>query len=1615
MEGGGSMRKKQVNVIYKTIQSALLDKDFLKRASLKKKDAAALLEKKNWLSGIDAVLNRKEVSCGAVLSLCENAMLSIAGKTPGKGWLPYIYDYIIKGIYGGRGDIILGEIPEGAVLLYLEVLRIFLREEKEHLPHERTRDFAFATAEELTNSPYLEQYIRFLTAFQQEYVYELMRIGREVMPFDTLAHVAGVHHIAMHVGRQLAKAGVPVDLGLLSGSAAGHDIGKYGCRDIEMKRIPYLHYYYTDLWFRSHGLSEIGSIAANHSTWDLELENLPVESLILIYADFRVKNNGYQNGKEIMGFFSLEDSFRVILEKLDNVDDAKEKRYRHVYSRLQDFEAYMESLGVNTDLTKESLAPVSEKEPALLTIGETVDVFKNMAVEHNIRLMYKLSRDVSFGETLEAARSTRDWKDSRAYLNIFSEYHTYMSQKQKQMVCAFLYELMIHREGDIRRQAADLLGMLIARYDIEYAKELPAGAVLVLDEVDSFALWGKYLELIINPDHKMTDRHRRWLGYGLKRVVHTLAENCRRKDGEKYISLLLAYYEKTDWAEETAFILIDTMEYILRQELSEAGRKRLLSFLKAYACHPHPEIRGAVLLVLKRMEFTGFEEEILSIAASVPTEGNTSLEFLQYCIAERLRGLERFRYLPAERIWEAEEVVSDIFLDNLKAATPWKLKIIHIELLYERIRRGKSMPKLHAAAHLSNLLKVSEQVTVRHFAGETLVRLAPFLSWDQLNEVTIELMKGLEIGAFEFSKYIPEYLGRFVMYLHPRELDEFLLDLHRLLISTNDRVAGVALDTLGVMLRSYGDYKERFGETEEIYQTRKKQMLGMLLRGCSSYQENVSREAFYVAGHELFAAEGLSMEEKKEFFAILSKKLLTLSAGHEKSELTFFNDTMTWNHIYRFLSGYLFEKGGFSFEEPKKVAFFPGTYDPFSMGHKEIAREIRDMGFIVYLALDEFSWSKKTQPHLVRRKIMEISVANEENIYLFPENIPVNIANPIDLRRLRALFPGKEVYMVAGSDVVQNASSYRLPPVADSIQTFPHILFRRESAEQIGEKIENAYSCIQNEVVELKLPAYFEDISSTRIRENIDHNRDISNLIDPVAQNYIYKYSLYLREPQYKQLLKTKAVEIGHYQGVEGAEILRNSIEAGAAELLRSALTEAGSRMTVVFDYEGQGRPDAIIIYRQLATTELYGEFGDMDTAAYIREHTSGRIVLLTACWTRQDSKIDGLCQVILTEALAKCLGEDFTYAIFSPISGKMERKHRDVLLRQGFVPLEHRGEREIFVVDMKNPITLYHNMQTALKEPFNGNERVLRTLKESHHRLQKALTKLYPGELVISFDAGILQNQLIQRITKANHVPKETLPVRALGEKMCVPFGKILKGIIIPNTVTKMLHTEKAFRPDIRSFRIKEFPQYLPLDCQVRTIKSFRRPVILVDDLLHKGYRIRELDPIFKQEEVEIDRIIVGVLSGRGRDLMEIQGRKAESVYFIPSLRAWFTETSMYPFIGGDSVERGGEQQGNLLPSVNLELPYVMPGFIQDAPREAIYDLSMTCLQNTKEILQVLEEEYQRIFECSLTLGRLNEAVISPRCPDEGSCMHYEEHLSASVYMMNDIERLIRLQHFVK
>ena len=97
------------------------------------------------------------------------------------------------------------------------------------------------------------------------------------------------------------------------------------------------------------------------------------------------------------------------------------------------------------------------------------------------------------------------------------------------------------------------------------------------------------------------------------------------------------------------------------------------------------------------------------------------------------------------------------------------MKIINMEFLLEHALSDRLKEQtFYLAAHFSNLVKVSERVTVRHEAGRGLIRIASSLPIEQINELVIELTKGLEIGEYQFSKYIPEYLGELVLYLHPR-------------------------------------------------------------------------------------------------------------------------------------------------------------------------------------------------------------------------------------------------------------------------------------------------------------------------------------------------------------------------------------------------------------------------------------------------------------------------------------------------------------------------------------------------------------------------------------------------------------------------------------------------------------------------------------------------------------------------------------------------------------------------------------------------------------------------------------------------------------------------------
>ena len=151
--------------------------------------------------------------------------------------------------------------------------------------------------------------------------------------------------------------------------------------------------------------------------------------------------------------------------------------------------------------------------------------------------------------------------------------------RQKTQALSFLYELLVHREGDIRRQAAYLIGRIIALFHLVYRKELP-------DDVQSdpaaevpFTLWEQYLDMIIYPDHKTTQQQRSHISYTLKLVVDAMLEHARPADIPRFVGAFLRYYDRPeDKDEDTAFTLLDAARYLPAQYFTPEMRGRLMDF-----------------------------------------------------------------------------------------------------------------------------------------------------------------------------------------------------------------------------------------------------------------------------------------------------------------------------------------------------------------------------------------------------------------------------------------------------------------------------------------------------------------------------------------------------------------------------------------------------------------------------------------------------------------------------------------------------------------------------------------------------------------------------------------------------------------------------------------------------------------------------------------------------------------------------------------------------------------------------------------------------------------------------------------------------------------------------
>ncbi|MBQ7536013.1 MAG: cytidyltransferase-related domain protein [Stomatobaculum sp.] len=1614
------MTKKEIRQIYIDLCEEMTSKEFLEAAGLEKETVEMVLNREYWEAQLGSLFPiKKRLTCRKLYEVCRATMF-LLGREPEEGWMSFTYKYVCHILYPEQAFTEkFGQYRAGA-LYYLNVLRFFFDRERKAVPFDPLKDFGFLDEPEGQTFENFEEYRKFRRIWHKQYIYEMMRLNAEVTKFKTLEHIAGVHYVAMTIARGLYAAGAPVDLTLVSGAAAAHDLGKFGCKPNE--KVPYMHYFYTALWSERNKLPHIGQIAANHSTWDLEPENLTVESLCLIYSDFRVKSSRGKDGVEITHISSMEDAFSVILNKLDNVDAKKHRRYRFVHAKLSDFEEYMRTHGVDVDLNGDPPTPEKLPLPALRTPEQTVKSLVHMTIEHNMDVMHQMTAEQSFGNILEAARSEKNWKNVRAYLNVLQQYFAYTSDLQKEQTLSFLYELFMNRDGEIRVQAAELLGQVIAQFNAGYRKRRPEGLVDAAQE-KMLALWKHYLDITIRPDHRFIDLLQRRIRSQLKNIVQSMLEYVDASDLPMFMEALTDWYRNPSGKKAAEqFCLMNCVEVIPFRRLELDSINRIGRFILECAQSDDGEVRTAAWRALQLItEFlsdfglTGEDlpvwNEIKETISAFPTDDSTLYTFLKCRIFTNM-GLDTS---AQEKILYGQDVVTEIFLDNLKTNTPWVQEAVNIRLLEDQVLHGDNTHALHIATHLSNMIKVGQYMLVRNDAGEALVHIAPILRVDQRNEIAVEMLRGLETGETDYSRTIPRWLGQVALWLPTEQLDELIGSLGAMQASTSDHVTAVALDTIGTILEYYPQYADRFEETEDARTERWKHLIGLLLRGMASYREKVRQEALLVMGQSVFGSELLTRQEKKDIFLVAFRKICFQLIENPGDELTHFYRAACLSSLYRFITEYKLLEGNLEVRTRDKVAFFPGTFDPFTLSHKGIAKMISDMGFEVYLSVDEFSWSKRAQPHFIRRQIVNMSIADQFHVNLFPYELPLNPGSPEDLRKLKTLFPDRELYIVVGSDVIAHASFYRKDFEDNTIRSMNHIAFRRVGDKDADSRYNREMmEGITGKLIELELPEDLEEISSTRIRENIDQNRDISNLIDPVVQEYIYNNGLYLREPEYKPIIQARAIvyeEVPHPYPALLKEVEETLLyaEERKAQLIKS-IQNSGDRLLLLRNNMDNNRLVGAARVRYLGPDGLFSVLKDVHLCDMIQRRTAGEVLMISGLYVEKDPMIYDAETLLLTEAVMRSFEYRCDYAIFYPEDGYCPNRVISAVMRQGFLkPEEAPKDVPLFVADMHAPLLLLANMETTLKEPFSSNERVLKVIRKAQQDLQHSMAKLYPGNLVISVSASVLYHRLVDKITMLNDVPRELQVPRKLGEMMCVPFGKILRGTVVPNTVTKTLHTDKVYDPDLTSCAVEAYPNYTPLPTQVKAIKSFRRPAILVDDVINRsGIRISTIAPLLRQEGVTIKKFLLGIITGYGKNTLATMDLEGDWVYYVPNMRYWFMESSLYPFIGGDQVRRNSMKVAGLTPSINLIRPYTQPP-LHDTTDEAVFRFSACCIKNARDVLYALEQEYRNIFAKNLTLSRLSEAVNLPLCPDRGNCLDYDPNLPASVYLESDLEMLYR------
>ncbi|QSX07047.1 hypothetical protein JYG23_06580 [Sedimentibacter sp. zth1] len=1596
------MNKISLTKLHEEILKKLTNKEFINRINVTEEKMQSSLLNRTFITKLSFIISKNNITCVDIRELVS-VIYSLMDLSFANIELDYIYQFILNKSFPNLVSTKLDPKYDNAVLIYLELLKttfIYLEKLDE-------------SAEESFNSSILcdeicdasgEEYNQFVKVYKNNYIYELILLNHELTKNDVISNINGILNICKNLCNVLKSLNIEVNTGNLYATIIGQYLGELAlinCDNIENEN------FYINYWFEKYKLYNIGNISINKDLPDLMKKHIPIESQILIYSKFRLS---CKNDLAVIKSVSECDE---VLSNISNKD-----LQNNIRIKIHDFEGFLSSCGINIDSLDFDGTIISEKYVALLTGNDIVKYVKNISLSNNAKIMIILNDSKKFNDILESMKICNSKETVKMYLNVFNEYAIYLDKDKRKELIILSYYLIKNTDGEIKEISANLLGKMIALFEFyNINKDL-----VEIKHRLSYTLFDKYIKLMLFDDKSDNDE----LVFCFRNFIKSFISNLKVieiNDKREYLQCMLNYLDKVNDNQSSSLMLLLVLQSIDLKLFSKYQLKLIFDYVYYYIDKCNDELRLVLLNFIyyalkQNVVLSDCYEKIIIHIDKITDKTNVSINYLKYNIKLLIDYSDSIQVEYNNFMSENRKNISEIFLKNLKSATYWLEKIINIDFLIDAIKDAHEVVLLHVAAHLCNLVKVSAKEIVRNKAGKVLLSIGTYLSIDQRNEISVELLKGLEINELDFSKYIPYYLGRFSLLLHPKELDELIEEINTLYNESNPNVSSLALQTLGFILQYYSEYKVNFDESVSDYNQRLLKVLGIITSGLINSSEHVRNYTISLIGSQIFDSDVLSYIDKKVIFDYIIKKVLNLLKLSDDNRFIF-SSAVSFNYIYQFIINYSLKYGNLEIISNNKVAFFSNIFNPFSLEHKKIIKEITDLGYDVYLSMDEFSWKKNLQSFDIRKEIIRMSIADEFNVFIFPSDISINILNIDDLKLLSKILNSTEFKIVIDSDTLVENCQNKIKSNRNTFINYEYLIYRNENNDKnYIDEYNDIKKKIKGRYIELQTVYHVQNEIVNNI--NILRNNANSNYVSTNVLKYIQDKCLYKRENINKKPVSQRTFNVEIIN-----DLSKNIVDeigryifmyTDLYENIGEELSSKNISLLVIRENNTSNKLIGFSAFHHISLKDLFSEFRNVDIANYVRKNTSGKIIIIDGLYSNPSTSVNNLEQILLIETLSYCLKNDFTYALYyNTLLNYNSKKIYEELELHGFSKLEVGDfKKDIYAVDMKFPVCLTLDIENFIKEPLMLNEEIKETVKQSRKKLQKFLTKLYPNSLVLSFDVNMLNSALVEQICNSNNV--ETIENgKGIGDYICVPYGNILKGKYIPNTATKSLHVEKYYNYDMRNFNVLESPSYASIERQIDTIKSFNRPIILADDILHYGNEIKGIDKILKSKNINVEKIIVAILSSSGKDLMDMQDRKVEYAYFIPNLRLWLKESMLYPFIGGYTVKCFESLENNLIPSINHILPYVTPSFMDGASKDVIYNLSMLCLQNTKNIFEKIEYEYEKVFEKNLVLRNVSEIIKSPRFPIKGYNMSYDLNKKVSSYIDNDIQNLIRIEKVIK